>query len=98
MFVVSNALDAIAQVLHMLCSAYVWIVIIATLLSWVRPDPYNPIVRVLYALTEPVLYRVRKYMPFLYTSGIDFSPLVVIIAVQLFDMIIVRSMRQFAML
>ena len=74
MIVLSNALQAVAVVISGLLSLYFWIVIIATVLTWVRPDPYNPIVRVLRQLTEPVFYRVRKWLPFTYTSGLDFSP------------------------
>ena len=73
MIVLSNALQAVAVVISGLLSLYFWIVIIATVLTWVRPDPYNPIVRVLRQLTEPVFYRVRKWLPFTYTSGLDFQ-------------------------
>ncbi len=96
MFVMHNIIYAIAQVLGTISQLYFWIVVVSVLLSWVRPDPYNPAVRALYALTEPVFYRIRKLLPFTYTAGIDFSPLVVIIALQLFDTIIVRSLKQFA--
>ena len=62
-------MSAIALVLGSLLSLYFWIVIIAAVLTWVRPDPYNPIVRTLRTLTEPVFYRVRKWLPFTYSSG-----------------------------
>ena len=96
MFVLGNVLFAIARVLDTLLSLYFWIVILAAILSWVRPDPLNPIVRTLGVLTEPVLYRIRKYLPFTYTSGLDFSPIVVLIAIQLIQSIIVRSLFQYA--
>lgn len=76
---------AIVETLHMVINLYIWIVIIASLLSFVRPDPYNPIVQALYRLTEPVLGFVRQKMPFVLVSGIDLSPLVVLIGLQLVD-------------
>ena len=95
MFVLNNILFAFAQVLLTLTKIYFWIIIAAAVVSWVRPDPYNPIVRTLYALTEPVLYRVRKWLPFTYLGGIDFSPVVVIIVLQLIENIVIRSLLQF---
>ena len=73
---------AVATVLDYLLRAYFWIVFIAALLSWVSPDPSNPIVRFLRAVTEPVLYRVRRTFPFVFAAGIDFSPLVVMLAIK----------------
>ncbi len=96
MILFANTLNAIAMVLGSLLNIYFWVVLISALLSWVRPDPYNPIVRTLRALTEPVYYRVRKLLPFTYTSGMDFSPIVVLIVIQLMDNIVVSSMRQYA--
>ena len=96
MFIFSNILYAVTQVLLTLLEIYFWVIIAAAVVSWVRPDPYNPIVRTLYALTEPVLYRVRKWLPFTFISGIDFSPVVVIIAIQLIKNVVIRSMFQIA--
>ncbi len=96
MFVLDNVVFAIAQVLLGLSKVYFWVLIASVILSWVRPDPYNPIVRMLYALTEPVLYRVRKWLPFTYAAGIDFSPIVVIIVLQLFENIVIRSLMHYA--
>ena len=59
---------------------YMWIIIAGAVLSWVHPDPYNPIVRFIHNVTEPVLYRIRRSLPVSF-SGIDFSPLVVIFAI-----------------
>ena len=97
MIVVDNTMSAIALVLGSLLSLYFWIVIIAAVLTWVRPDPYNPIVRTLRTLTEPVFYRVRKWLPFTYSSGMDFSPVVVLLAIELFNRIVVASLAQYAM-
>ena len=83
---------AIVQTLHTVINLYIWIVIIAALLSFVRPDPHNPIVQVLYRLTEPVMGFIRRKMPFVVLSGIDLSPLVVILGLQLIDNFMMRAM------
>jgi len=83
--------------LHLALTLYTWIVIISALLSWVRPDPYSPIVRTLRALTEPVFWRVRKFLPFVYVSGIDLSPVVVLLGIQFLDMVLVECLRYFAL-
>ena len=97
MIVLANTLSAVALVLGSLLSLYFWIVIIAALLTWVRPDPYNPIVRALRTMTEPVFFRVRKWLPFTYSSGMDFSPVVVLLAIELFNRIVITSLAQYAM-
>ncbi len=67
---------------------YIWIIIIASFLSFVRPDPHNPIVQILYRLTEPAFSFVRKKLPFVVFSGIDLSPLVIIFGLQFIDILI----------
>ncbi len=79
MFIIAYFLKALATVLDMVLSLYMWIIIIRALLSWVNPDPYNPIVRFLYNITEPVLSRIRRVLPPL--GGIDLSPLVAILGI-----------------
>jgi len=71
-----------------IATLYIWIIIIASFLSFVRPDPHNPIVQVLYRLTEPVFAFIRKKLPFVVISGIDLSPLVIIFGLQFIDIII----------
>ncbi|ATD80455.1 MULTISPECIES: YggT family protein [Desulfovibrio] len=97
MIVLANTMSAVAMILGSLLNLYFWIVIIAAVLTWVRPDPYNPIVRTLRALTEPVFYRVRKWLPFTYTTGMDFSPVVVLLSIELFNRIVVASLAQYAL-
>jgi YggT family protein len=97
MIVVSNALNSVAGVLGSLLNIYFWIVIVSAVLSWVKPDPYNPIVRALRLLTEPVFYRVRKWLPFTYMGGLDFSPVVVLLAIELVNSIVITSMHQYAL-
>lgn len=84
-------IGAIGKILHMIITAYIWIIIIATILSWVRPDPYNPIVQVFYRLSFPVLDFLRRKIPLSF-NGIDFSPLLLIIALELLDMTLIQMM------
>jgi len=67
---------------------YIWIVIIASFLSFVRPDPHNPIVQMLYRLTEPVFAFIRQKFPFVVMGGMDLSPLVIIFGLQFIDIVI----------
>lgn len=96
MIILANTLSAVAMVLGSLLNVYFWIVLIAALITWVNPNPYNPIVRGLRMLTEPVFYRVRKWLPFTYAAGIDFSPVVVLVAIELANRIIVKSLAEYA--
>jgi len=91
MFVIGNLLSALASVLNMLLSAYMWIIIIRALISWVSPDPYNPIVQFLRAATDPLLYRVRRWLPVSF-GGIDFSPIIVIAGIIFLQAFLVQSL------
>ncbi|HIV48752.1 YggT family protein [uncultured Helicobacter sp.] len=93
--VLATFLQAIATIASMLLNLYIWILIIATLLSWVRPDPYNPIVQVLYHLSEPVFAKVRRLIP---TSigGLDLAPLIVIVGLKFIDLTFIRILDNFA--
>ena len=83
---------ALIQTLHSVINLYIWIIIIASLLSFVRPDPNNPIVQILYKLTEPVLGFIRHKLPFVVFSGIDLSPLVVLLGLQFLDTFMMRGL------
>lgn len=83
---------ALVQTFHSVINLYIWLIIIASLLSFVRPDPYNPIVQVLYRLTEPAMQFIRNKMPFVVFSGIDLSPLVIILGLQLIDNFMMRAL------
>jgi len=76
---------AIGQLMHTVINIYIWVIIIAAFLSFVRPDPYNPIVQTLSRLTEPVFAWVRRKLPFVVLSGIDLSPIVIILGLQFVD-------------
>jgi|TARA_B110000467_G_C18077765_1_gene344930 YggT family protein len=95
-YVLGNFLAAAAKVLDIVLVLYMWIIIIRALLSWVNPDPYNPIVQFLYSVTEPLLYKIRQFLP---TSGIgiDFAPILVLLAIIFLQSFLVSSLAQFAM-
>jgi YggT family protein len=94
MFIVGNFLSAVAVVLDAVLTIYMWIIIIAALITWVNPDPYNPIVRFLHAVTEPLLRPIRRMIG--YGIGIDFSPMVVILGILFVKYFLVRSLQDIA--
>lgn len=91
MFIIGNFLRAVAVVLHYVLTFYMWIVVARAVLSWVNPDPYNPIVRFIHNVTEPVLYRIRTRIPIDF-GGIDFSPIIVILCVVFLENFVVNSL------
>ncbi len=95
MFILANLLAAVAHVLDFVLSAYMWIIIARAVISWVNPDPYNPIVRFLHSATDPVLLRVRRAFP-LFAGGIDFSPIIVFIAIIFLQRFLVQSLHDLA--
>jgi YggT family protein len=95
MFIASNFVYAVARVLDIGLSLYMWIIIAQAIISWVNPDPYNPIVRFLYSVTEPVLYNIRRRIP-VYFGGLDFSPIIVILVIIFLQTFLVQSLVQFA--
>ena len=95
MFILGNFVLATADVLAMVLRLYMFIVIARALISWVNPDPYNPIVRFLYNATEPLLHRVRRALP-IFAGGIDFSPLLVLVAIYFLQVFLVQSLRDLA--
>lgn len=96
MNILANFIEAAAFVVNSALTIYFWIVIISALLSWVNPDPYNPIVRFLRSLTEPVFYRIRKLLPFTMVGGLDLSPVVLLLGIQFAKIFIVKTLYQFA--
>ncbi|MCL5406063.1 MAG: YggT family protein [Deltaproteobacteria bacterium] len=97
MFIIGYFLAATATVLHYVFFTYMLIVIARALLSWVNPDPYNPIVRFLYSATEPVLYRIRRALP-LSAGSIDFTPMILILGLVFLDQFVVPSLLRIAYL
>ena len=95
MYVISNLLIALATILDIGLSIYMWIIIGRAVVSWVNADPYNPIVRFLHNVTEPVLSAIRRRVPVFY-SGIDFSPILVILAIVFLRAFVVQTLFQLA--
>jgi YggT family protein len=87
-------LAAIIRILDLAFNIYIFIVVARALISWVNPDPYNPIVRFLHSATDPVLYRLRRLLPFLQAGAFDFSPIVLLILLSVIQQILVSFLYQ----
>lgn len=92
----SVVIMAIARILDLAFNIYIFIVIARALISWVNPDPYNPIVRFLHSATDPVLYRLRKLLPFLQAGSFDFSPIALLIMLSVVQQVLVAFLYQLA--
>jgi YggT family protein len=97
MFVLKNLLVAVASVLDWAITIYIWIVIIRALISWVQPNPYNPIVQFLHAVTEPLLAPIRYYLLRAMPVGIDLSPMVLILLLVLIQKFSIPTLYDLAM-
>ncbi|MCK5836825.1 MAG: YggT family protein [Desulfobacula sp.] len=95
MIILANLFEAIAVVLDYALTFYMWIVVAGAVLSWVSPDPYNPIVRFINTATEPVFYQIRKRLPVNF-GGLDISPVIVILAILFLQTFVVNSLHGLA--
>ncbi|MBW2467073.1 MAG: YggT family protein [Deltaproteobacteria bacterium] len=95
MFLISNFLFALAKLVEILLGVYMWIVIGRAIISWVNPDPYNPIVRFLHEVTEPLLSRIRRMIPVI-GGSIDFSPMILILAIYFLMSFLVPTLKHMA--
>jgi YggT family protein len=95
MFVLNNFIIAIARVIDIILTVYMWVIIARALISWVNPDPYNKIVIFLYRVTEPVLRPIRRIIP-RHSLPIDFAPLVVLLIIIFLQSFLVKTMLQLA--
>lgn len=95
MFVLANLIHALANLVSLVLTVYLWLIIARALLSWVSPDPSNPLVRFLYRVTEPVLRPIRRRLPMI-AMGLDLSPLVVILGIYVLEQFLVGSLRDLA--
>ena len=93
MFILGNLLEAVARLLDMALSLYTFVIIARAVISWVNPDPWNPIVQFLYRATEPVLAPVRRRIPI---AGIDLSPIVVIFVILFLQTAVVETIYDLA--
>ena len=94
MFVIQNFFSALASILHLFLTLYMYVIIARAVMSWFNPNPYNNIVRFIYQITDPVLDRVRRFIPPI--SGLDLSPIVVIFAILFIDRFLVSILRSLA--
>jgi YggT family protein len=95
MFILSNFLNALATLIDFVLSAYMWIIIGRAIISWVNADPYNPIVRFIHEVTEPLLYRIRRVLPVV-AGGFDLSPMVLIMAIIFLQSFLVPTLKRMA--
>lgn len=90
MFVLANFIGAVATILNIVVTILIWLIIISAVISWVNPDPHNPIVQFLYRTTEPILRPIRRLIPF--RSRIDFSPMIAIIILFFLRLFVIGSL------
>ncbi len=96
MYIIGYFLMAVAKVLDLVLIVFMWVVIARAVLSWVNPDPFNPIVRFIHNATEPILYPIRNRIPVNF-GGIDFSPILVFMGVIFLRTFLVSSLNRMAM-
>jgi YggT family protein len=96
MFILGNILTGIAEVLDVVLTIYMWVIVIRALISWVNPDPYNPIVQILQKMTEPVLRPLRKLVP-AYRIGVDLSPLIAILIIIFLKAALIKTLFRLGM-
>ena len=95
MFIIGNMIQAIAYILGMVLQLYMWVIIASAVLSWVNPDPSNPIVRFINNVTEPVFRQIRRYLPVRF-GMVDFTPFIVILILIFLSQWIVPSLEEFS--
>jgi len=95
MFIAGNVLEGIATILDTVLWLYMWVIIIRALISWVNPDPWNPIVQFLQRATDPVLYQIRKRLG-MGSMGFDFSPIIAILLIMFLQIAVVGSLKDLA--
>jgi YggT family protein len=91
MFVLGNLLGGIAYIIDMLLNAYFWVIFARAILSWIRPDPHNPIVRIICRLVDPVTYRIRRYIP-TQVGMIDLSPFILMLIIIFLQRFLVKTL------
>lgn len=91
MFILSNFLVALARAADLVLTILYWLILVRALISWVSPDPFNPIVRFLYKTTEPILEPIRRLLPAALRFGIDISPLIAFLAIMFLKSFLVKT-------
>lgn len=94
MFIISNFIISVAQIVNIILTAVYWLILIRALVSWVNPDPYNAIVQFLYRVTEPILQLIRRFLP---TMGLDLSPLIAFLVIMFLKSFLVQTLIDIGM-
>jgi len=97
MFVLSNLIDAISHIIDIALTVLYWLILIRALVSWVNPDPHNPIVQFLYRSTEPILYPIRRLLPFSLKMSFDISPVIAFLLIIFLKMFLVQTLQDVVM-
>jgi YggT family protein len=95
MFLLGNFILAVAKLINFVFDAYIIIIFARAVISWVNADPYNTIVRFLIQATEPLLSRIRRFIPLL--GGLDLSPIILILAIIFLQNLLVPTLQQIAL-
>ncbi|MEK7279083.1 MAG: YggT family protein [Nitrospirota bacterium] len=95
MFILGNFLHAFAKILDMALYFFMWVIIIRSLITWVNPDPYNPIVQFMTRVTEPILSPIRRFLP-TYRIGVDLSPFIAILIIYFMRDFLIRTLMEIA--
>ncbi len=93
---IDGIIAGLGGIVHSLLTVYIWIVIIGALLSWVKPDPYNPIVQMINRLTQPAYDLIRRLIPTVF-NGLDLAPIILIVALNIIDVILVNVINAVVM-
>ncbi len=96
MFLFGNVLSALATILSEVLRVYSWVVMIAVLIQWVRPDPFNPIVQFLRSVTEPAFEWIRRRVPFAMVGMLDLSPMMLLLIIWFIQLAVIPSLFDLA--
>ena len=91
MVIIQNLFSAMAEIIHLAITLYIYVIIARVVISWIRVNPYNSIVKFIYMITEPILLRIRRFIPNL--GGLDISPMILIFILIFLDRFIVSTLR-----
>lgn len=89
MFIFGNLFIALAGLVKVVLTVLYWLILVRALISWVNPDPFNPVVQFLHRVTEPILEPIRRLLP---PMGIDFSPLIAFLIIYAAEMFLVKTL------
>ena len=94
MFVLANLIHALASILNIVLTIYYWLILFRAIISWVNPDPFNPIVQFVYRVTEPVLEPLRRLLP---PMPVDISPILAFLGIIFLQSFLIRTLQDLAM-